>query len=88
VCRLQGRRQGGQRLSLRTASEEDALLLSDALGLDVRRQEFVWLFRRYSGRQAIRFTYGMKAGGIAFALLALWSLAIWVMELGAGYRGT
>jgi len=53
-----------------------------------RRQQFVWRFRRYSGRQAIRFTYGMKAGGIAFALLALWSLAIWVMELGAGYRGT
>lgn len=52
----------------------------------VRRQEFVWLFRRYSGRQAIRFTYGMKAGGIAFGLMGLWSLAIWAMAMGAGRR--
>lgn len=50
----------------------------------VRRREFVWLFRHYSGHQAIRFTYGMKAGGAAFGLLGLWSLAIWVMELWAG----
>lgn len=49
-----------------------------------RRREFVWLFRHYSGRQAIRFTYAMKAGGVAFGLMGLWSFAIWVMALWAG----
>ena len=52
----------------------------------VRRQEFVWRFRHYHGRQAIRFTYGMKAAGIAFGLMGIWSLAIWLMEMGAGDR--
>lgn len=52
----------------------------------VRRQEFVWQFRRYSGRQVMGFVYGMKAGGIAFALMGLWSLAMWLMTLWAGRR--
>lgn len=52
----------------------------------VRRREFVWRGRLYTGHQAIRFTYPMKAGGIAFGLLGLWSLVIWVTALWAGRR--
>ena len=52
----------------------------------VSRQTFVWLFRRYTGRQAVRFGYGMKAGGVAFALLGAWTLAIWMMESAEGLQ--
>lgn len=46
----------------------------------IERRRFVWLFRHYAGQQAVRFGYGMKAGGIAFGFLGLWTLAIWLTE--------
>lgn len=46
----------------------------------IERRTFVWLFRHYAGRQAVRFGHGMRAGGAAFGLLGLWVVAIWLME--------
>lgn len=44
----------------------------------IERRTFVWRSRRYTGQQAARFGRGMQAGGLAFGLLGLWVLAIWL----------
>jgi hypothetical protein len=52
-----------------------------------RRQEFVFpVYTRYRGPQARGFVYGMRAGAIAFSLMGLGSIALWLTQLWGGHR--
>nr|MBI3614155.1 hypothetical protein [Nitrospirota bacterium] len=48
-------------------------------GKDVSgRPFFIFRCHRYTGREVVSFGYGFMAGGVAFALLGLWCLALWL----------
>jgi hypothetical protein len=44
----------------------------------IARRWFVWRFRRYEGQRAVRFAYAMRAAGLAFGLLGLWAMVLWL----------
>jgi hypothetical protein len=42
------------------------------------RRWFVWRFRRFEGPQAVQVAYAMRAAGLAFGLLGLWVIVLWL----------
>ena len=47
----------------------------------IERQWYERYGRRFTGRAAVPFAYGFKAWGGCFFLMALWVIAIFMMEL-------